>query len=93
MIHKYYLLSILLIFNINNITYADDNEYGDLISEHIYYLSKGEIHFATTSNKIFKKSNEKIFVIESKTSGIFKMKKDHRIEVSRYESRVSIELL
>ncbi len=87
MIHKYYLLSILLIFNINNITYADDNEYGDLISEHIYYLSKGEIHFATTSNKIFKKSNEKIFVIESKTSGIFKMKKDHRIEVSRYESK------
>ena len=86
MTYKHHLLGILLIFNMNNIVYANNDEYGDLISEHIYHLTKGEIHFATTSNKIFEKANEHIFVIESKTSGIFKIKKDHRIEVSRYES-------
>ncbi len=86
MIYKFYLLNTLLLFNIINIAYADNSEYGELISEHIYHLKKGDIHFATTSNKIFKESSEHIFMIESKTSGIFKMKKDHRIEVSRYES-------
>ena len=39
------------------------------------------------ASKIFKQPNEYIFVIESNTSGIFKIKKDHRIEVSRYESK------
>ena len=85
MVYKFYLLSILLFFNIINITYADNSAYGDLVSEHIYHLTKGDIHFGTTSNKIFKQPYEYIFVIESNTSGIFKIKKDHRIEVSRYE--------
>tara|TARA_B000000609_G_scaffold63581_2_gene47372 strand:+ start:400 stop:1122 length:723 start_codon:yes stop_codon:yes gene_type:complete len=87
MIYKFYLLSILLFFNIVNTAYADNSAYGDLVSEHVYHLTKGDIHFATTSNKIYKQPNEYMFVIESNTSGIFKIKKDHRIEVSRYESK------
>ncbi|GIS46682.1 MAG: hypothetical protein Ct9H90mP18_10140 [Gammaproteobacteria bacterium] len=87
MIYKFYLLSTLLFFNIINTAYLIIARMEILFQSMYTPFTKGDIHFATTSNKIFKKPNEYIFVIESNTSGIFKIKKDHRIEVSKYESK------
>ena len=50
MIYKFYLLSTLLCFNIISTAFADNSAYGDLVSEHIYHLTKGDIHFGTTSS-------------------------------------------
>ena len=53
----------------------------------MYTTSQKEIFISQLQVIKYKQPNEYMFVIESNTSGIFKIKKDHRIEVSRYESK------
>ena len=54
------------------------------ISQHLYKLYKGEILFGKSSYSLYKEDNSFFFEIVSKTDGIFKLKKDERIELSNY---------
>ena len=54
------------------------------ISQHLYKLYKGEILFGKSSYSLYKKDNSFFFEIVSKTDGVFKLKKDERIELSNY---------
>ena len=57
----------------------------EIISQHDYKLYKGEILFGKSSYSLYKEDNTYLFEIKSQTDGIFKLKKDHRLELSNYK--------
>ena len=57
----------------------------DIILQHDYKLYKGEILFGKSSYSLYKKDDAYFFEIKSQTDGIFKLKKDHRLELSKYK--------
>lgn len=52
----------------------------EIISEHTYTISKGNIEFATTINSLYQSSDKLVFEVYSTTSGVFELKKDIRKE-------------
>ena len=56
----------------------------EIISQHDYSLYKGEILFGKSSYVLSKINQNYFFEIKSSTDGIFKMKKDERMESSNY---------
>ena len=56
----------------------------EIISQHDYSLYKGEILFGKSSYVLSKINHNYFFEIKSSTDGIFKMKKDERMESSNY---------
>ena len=71
------LISMFLLMLINSAFAGEET-----IFEHQYKLSKKNINFATSYNILLKNDDKKIFKIKSKSSGIFKLKKDNRLEES-----------
>ena len=60
--------------------------FGDqIISQHNYSLYKGNILFGKSSYILSKKDSIYTFKIKSSTDGVFKMKKDERMELSTYK--------
>lgn len=72
---------VLIVF-ISNPIYSHSEQV--VISQHLYKLYKGEILFGESSYSLYKKDNLFFFEVMSKTDGVFKLKKDHRIELSNY---------
>tara|TARA_B100001564_G_scaffold342436_1_gene338051 strand:+ start:225 stop:887 length:663 start_codon:yes stop_codon:yes gene_type:complete len=56
----------------------------EIISEHNYSIYKGKILFGKSSYILSKIGSNYFFEIKSSTDGIFKMKKDERMESSNY---------
>ena len=71
------LISMFLLMLLNSAFAGEET-----IFEHQYKLSKKNINFATSYNILLKNDDKKIFKIKSKSSGIFKLKKDNRLEES-----------
>ena len=60
--------------------------FGDqIISQHNYSLYKGNILFGKSSYILSKKDSIYTFKIKSSSDGVFKMKKDERMEISTYK--------
>ena len=77
-----YLISlVILMISFKN---TKDTFAQDLVSKHTYIVTKGNIQFATTTNSLYKVNDRSVFVVNSSTSGIFKLKKDIRKESSEY---------
>ena len=55
-----------------------------LITKHLYRLYKGNLHFATSINTLLKQNNEWIYKVSSNADGVFKLKKDLRVELSKF---------
>jgi hypothetical protein len=65
---------------------ASTHAFGDqIISQHNYSLYKGNILFGKSSYILSKKDSIYTFKIKSSSDGIFKMKKDERVELSTYK--------
>ena len=73
-------LNILMIFVLNTNLYASNQ----IISKHEYKLYKGNILFGKSDYILYKNNKDYTFEIKSKTAGVFKMKKDNRLEVSNF---------
>ena len=56
----------------------------EIISQHDYSLYKGKILFGKSSYILSKTDSNYFFKIKSSTDGIFKIKKDERLELSNY---------
>jgi len=56
-----------------------------VLTKHIYHLYKGDLHFATSENILLKKDSKWIYKVSSNTAGIFKLKKDIRMELSKFD--------
>ena len=74
----YILLLSLLIIPIDAVSEQE------IISQHDYSLYKGEILFGKSSYILSKTGQDYFFEIKSSTDGIFKLKKDERMESSNY---------
>jgi len=72
-------LFIILIISINLV-----NADSDIIYKHYYELSKHNIKFAESVNSLYKDGNRWTYKIESNSAGIFKIKKDARVEQSSF---------
>ena len=65
---------------------ASTHVFGDqIISQHNYSLYKGNILFGKSSYILSKKDSIYTFKIKSSSDGVFKMKKDERMEISTYK--------
>ena len=56
-----------------------------IITKHVYHLYKGNLHFATSENTLLKKNAKWLFKVSSNTAGVFKLKKDTRAELSKFD--------
>ena len=56
-----------------------------IITKHIYHLYKGSLHFATSENTLLKHNGKWEYLVSSHTAGIFKLKKDLRMELSKFD--------
>ena len=56
-----------------------------IITKHVYHLYKGNLHFATSENTLLKKNAKWLFKVSSNTAGVFKLKKDIRTELSKFD--------
>ena len=73
-----YLIFIFFLF-INN-AYAEEL----IISKYKYNLYKGNIHFGSSEQTLFKNGSTYKFNIKSNSDGIFKLKKDDRLETTSF---------
>ena len=73
-------INILIICVLNTNLYAGNQ----IISKHEYKLYKGNILFGKSDYILYKNNKDYTFEIKSKTAGVFKMKKDNRLEVSNF---------
>ena len=71
---------MLVLFALNTNLHASNK----IISKHEYKLYKGNILFGKSDYILYKNNKDYTFEIKSKTAGVFKMKKDNRLEVSNF---------
>ena len=55
-----------------------------IISKHKYNLHKGDIQFGVSEQTLVKEGLDYRFTIKSNSAGIFKLKKDNRLETTKY---------
>ena len=56
-----------------------------IITKHVYHLYKGNLHFATSENTLLKQNDKWEYLVSSHTAGVFKLKKDLRMELSKFD--------
>ncbi len=55
-----------------------------VMTKHIYHLYKGNLHFATSENTLLRHNDKWEYLVSSYTAGVFKLKKDLRTELSKF---------
>tara|TARA_B100001996_G_scaffold366238_2_gene336766 strand:+ start:322 stop:1026 length:705 start_codon:yes stop_codon:yes gene_type:complete len=55
-----------------------------VMTKHIYHLYKGNLHFATSENTLLRHNDKWKYLVSSYTAGVFKLKKDLRTELSKF---------
>ena len=81
-----YKYIIFIIFLYINSAYAEEL----IISKYKYNLYKGNIHFGVSEQILFKNGSTYKFNIKSNSSGIFKLKKDDRLETTIFKKNNEI---
>lgn len=78
-------LSILSILISSMVISISAHSEQDIISKHQYKLYKGTILFGKSTYSLYKHDNIYFFEIKSQTDGVFKLKKDYRLERSEFK--------
>ncbi len=78
-----YIILLFLFFDVAN---AEEI----MISKYKYELHKGTIYFATSEQTLSKNDLDYKFTIVSNSAGIFKLKKDNRLEITNFTKKNGI---